>query len=239
MEARYTEIISRIKESLHSSPHQRVLVAVAGPPGSGKTTIATHIVNSLNGDNTQPVVDGDRLASISAISVSVDGFHYTRRHLDSLPNREEAHLRRGAPWTFDIDAIIRLVEDLKASATVPVNGRSVINAPSFDHALKDPVADDIHIDVETEIIILEGNYLLLDITKWKEISELVDVTVFVDVDVECARARVAKRHVVAGIEDTFEKGLARFDANDALNGDLIRKNLVPFDVRIESIDARA
>jgi hypothetical protein len=56
------------------------------------------------------------------------------------------------------------------------------------------------------------------------------------VDVECARARVARRHVQAGIEDNFEKGLKRFDRNDVLNGTLIRNNLTKCDVRVESFD---
>lgn len=225
MDAAYADIVSLIQQALNVSHHRRILVAVAGPPGSGKTTIATHIVGLLNEN-----------PSTSALAVSVDGFHYPRKYLDSLPNREEAHIRRGAPWTFDVEAIIKLVKGLQDSATMSLDARSVIRAPSFDHAIKDPIDNDIHIDTKTHIIILEGNYLLLDEERWREISEQVDVRVFVDVDVKSARARVARRHVAAGIEDTYEKALARFDSNDGLNGDLIRKKMVPFDVRIESID---
>jgi pantothenate kinase len=115
--------------------------------------------------------------------------------------------------------------------------RAIIKAPSFDHALKDPVEDDIKIGAETSVIILEGNYLLLDIETWRDISELVDVKVFIDVDVDCARNRVARRHVAAGIEDSYQKALGRFDSNDALNGELIRNSLVRYDVRIESFDS--
>jgi pantothenate kinase len=225
MDAAYADIVSLIQKALHLSSHRRILVAVAGPPGSGKTTIATHIVGLLNENS-----------STSAVAVSVDGFHYPRKYLDSLPNREEAYVRRGAPWTFDVVAIVKLVKELQDSAFLSLETRAVIKTPSFDHALKDPIEDDIDIDAETNIVILEGNYLLLDEEKWREISEQVDVRVFVDVDVDCARARVARRHVAAGIEDTYEKALARFDSNDGLNGDLIRRKLVPFDVRIESVD---
>jgi pantothenate kinase len=225
MDAAYADIVSLIQKALHLSPHRRILVAVAGPPGSGKTTITTHIVGLLNENS-----------ATSAVAVSVDGFHYPRTYLDNLPNREEAYVRRGAPWTFDVEAIVKLVKGLRDSASLSLDTRSVIKAPSFDHALKDPIDGDIHIDAETNIVILEGNYLLLDEEKWREISEQVDVRVFVDVGVECARARVARRHVAASIEDTYEKALARFDSNDGLNGDLIRQRLVPFDVRIESVD---
>jgi pantothenate kinase len=61
-----------------------------------------------------------------------------------------------------VDGIVRLVRGLKDSATVPLSGRSIISAPSFDHGLKDPIKDDIQIPPEANIVILEGNYLLLD-----------------------------------------------------------------------------
>jgi pantothenate kinase len=236
MEADYADIISRIKNALYFSPHRRVLVVVAGPPGSGKTTIATQIVGLLNGEVSRVVGNEKESPSSFAVSVSVDGFHYTREYLDTWPNRDEAYLRRGAPWTFDVDGIVRLARLLQNSAAVSVEARDVVKAPSFDHALKDPVEDDIQIGPETSVIVLEGNYLLLDKEEWREVSELADVKVFVDVDVDCARNRVAKRHVAAGIEDTYQKAIARFDGNDALNGDLVRKNLVRFDVRVESFD---
>lgn len=237
MEVAYADLVPRIKGALSLSPHRRVLVTVAGPPGSGKTTIVTRIVDLLNEGSFRAKKGEEKSRSSFAISVSVDGFHYTRKHLDNLSNREEAYLRRGAPWTFDVDGIVKLVKLLKDSAAVPVSARKLITAPSFDHALKDPVDDDIQIEPGTSIIIVEGNYLLLDAATWREISELVDLKIFVDVEADCARNRVAKRHVAAGIEDTYGKALARFDGNDAVNGDLIRKNLVRHDVRIESFDA--
>jgi pantothenate kinase len=48
--------------------------------------------------------------------------------------------------------------------------------PSFDHALKDPVEDDIRIASSQRIVLLEGSYLLLDEQPWKGIKELVDET---------------------------------------------------------------
>jgi pantothenate kinase len=163
MEADYTDVISQIKNALSLSPHRRILVAVAGPPGSGKTTIATHIVALLNKAVSQPGGNENESAAAFAISVSVDGF-------DTLPNRDEAYVRRGAPWTFDVDGIVKLVTALHDSAAMPISARNIVKAPSFDHALKDPVEDDIQIGAETKIIILEGNYLLLNMEKWREIA---------------------------------------------------------------------
>lgn len=49
-------------------------------------------------------------------------------------------------------------------------------APSFNHALKDPVERDINIPSTQRIVILEGNYLLLNDEPWKRIQDLVDET---------------------------------------------------------------
>lgn len=237
----YSDIVSQIHSALSSQPSRPFLVAIAGPPGSGKTTVAAKVVELLNNSTSKQRVPSEHdpkpLSNETlAISISVDGYHFSRKYLDTLPNREEAYLRRGAPWTFDVDGIIGLVRRLKDSARVPLSGRSIIKAPSFDHARKDPVEDDIQIPPEATVVVLEGNYLLLDVDPWREIGGMVDLRVFVEVDVECARARVARRHVQAGIEATFEMGLERFDGNDAPNGDLIRNNLTQCDIQVLSFD---
>lgn len=49
-----------------------------------------------------------------------------------------------------------------------------IKAPSFDHAMQDPVADDIQVSSRSRLVIIEGNYTLLDISPWNKITNLVD-----------------------------------------------------------------
>ena len=58
--------------------------------------------------------------------------------------------------------------------TTPEEPEIIIHAPSFDHALKDPVLDDLEISSRTRLIIVEGNYTLLNAEPWREISDLVD-----------------------------------------------------------------
>ncbi|EXJ94054.1 hypothetical protein A1O1_02447 [Capronia coronata CBS 617.96] len=229
MDATYAQLANRIREAAIAKQPGRLLVGIAGPPGCGKTTIAEHVVNLINGTPSSR-------KTCHAQAVPMDGFHYTRRYLDTLPNREEAYLRRGAPWTFDVDAILKFVANLAETASLPAAERPRILAPSFDHAVKDPKEDDIEISPDTSIVILDGNYLLLDEDKWRDISPLLDLKIFVNVDPEVARERVAKRHVAAGIEPTLEKGLERFDRNDGLNGDLIRRKIVASDMTVESVN---
>jgi pantothenate kinase len=224
MDDTYARLAKEIETEASTKTPGRLLVGIAGPPGCGKSTIADRIIDIINA--TSP-----RMAQ----AVSLDGFHIRRCVLDTWSNKEEAYLRRGAPWTFDIDAIQGFVTRLSDTARLPAPQRPQILAPSFDHARKDPVDDDVTIFAETSILILDGNYLLLDVDKWRDISPSLDLTIMVDVDPDVARERVARRHVAAGIEPTLAKGVERFDGNDRINGDMIRSNRLPCDIVVKSI----
>lgn len=200
----------------------RILIALAGPPGSGKSTIAAEVARRITHE-----------CGASVAVIPMDGFHHPRAYLDSLPNATEAHARRGTHWTFDAGGVVRLVERLHESRTRPAG---LLTAPGFDHAIKDPVADAVTIGSETEIVILEGIWLLFDREPWCRISALVDDTWFVDVDPVLARNRVAARHIEAGIEKAWDAALARVDRNDTLNGEDIRRHLVRPNVMVQSIE---
>lgn len=199
---------------------RRVLIALAGPPGSGKTTIAKEVAKRLNAGVDVP----------NTVVVPMDGFHYTRAVLDTFPDPEEAHARRGAAFTFDAAGVVALVRQLRSSTS------GSIYAPGFDHATKDPVMGEIEIPPTASLIILEGNWLLYDEEPWREISKLVDESWFVEVDRDTARDRVAKRHVESGIESTMEAALARAEANDVRNGDEVRQKLIKPTVKVKSVD---
>lgn len=85
--------------------------------------------------------------------------------------------RRGAPFTFDARAFIDLVQELRDSPVRQLQtDEDTIYAPSFDHVRKDPVERDLKIPSSRRIVLLEGNYLLLDQNPWKAVHELVDET---------------------------------------------------------------
>jgi pantothenate kinase len=110
---------------------------------------------------------GTRIAAF----VPMDGFHLTRETLAAMPNAEEAIARRGAPFTFDPNGLLRLVESLR----IPLDSESKsIFAPSFDHAVKDPVENDIEILPTDRIVIIEGNYLHLQDEPWNLIAGRMD-----------------------------------------------------------------
>ena len=104
--------------------------------------------------------------------------------------------------------------------------------PTFDHKLKDPIENDKLIDPDTNIIIIEGNYVLLKDLYWNDITKFVDETWFVDVPLNLVKERIIKRHLEAGIAENEQEAIARADGNDLLNAEYILKNSKSADLTI-------
>lgn len=185
--------------------------------------------SSPGSDSTAPT------ASIAAF-VPMDGYHLTRAQLSALPNAAEAHARRGAVFTFDGPSFLALVHLIRAPLTPST---PTIRAPSFDHAKKDPVADDIEIPPSARIVVFEGNYLALDQDPWREAGAMMDEIWFVEVDEEVAVRRLAERHVRAGIAGSLEEGLERARGSDARNGREVLEKRWRVDEIVKSVEDEA
>jgi len=183
---------------------------------TGKTTLAAKVSSRLNKiwHEKSPGLTSD--PGIAAF-LPLDGYHFTRAQLSAMPDPNSAHARRGAAFTFDAPAFLDLVKKLR-KPLCPETG--TIYAPSFDHAVKDPIAHDIPIAATARIVIFEGNYLSLGsgAKEWKEAAELMDELWFVDVAEDVARDRLIKRHVASGIAANEEEAAKRADENDLING---------------------
>jgi pantothenate kinase len=188
------------------------MIAISGIPGSGKTTLAVIVTKRLNAlhHEHEPASTTDIAAFIP-----MDGYHLSRAQLSAMPDPDNAHARRGAAFTFDGDKFLILVQELRK----PLLPESpTLYAPSFDHAVKDPVDDDIPIHPSARVICFEGNYLSLDKKPWSDAAQLMDELWFVKVEFEKARERLVKRHVKAGIAADEEAAHKRVTENDLVNG---------------------
>lgn len=163
----------------------------------------------------------------------MDGYHLSRAQLDAMPDPQNAHARRGAAFTFDAGKFLALVKKLRQPILPETR---TLHAPSFDHAKKDPVEDDIPIAPSVRIVIFEGNYCSLNHGPWKEAAELMDELWFVDVDFQVARKRLIYRHVKAGIAKDEEEAAKRADENDLVNGQEIIDSRLEVDEVVESKD---
>ncbi|WPH04745.1 P-loop containing nucleoside triphosphate hydrolase protein [Acrodontium crateriforme] len=182
---------------------QRMLIALAGVPGSGKSTVSAALLQLLQ-------MDGRNDISI----LTMDGFHHTTEELSRCECPDVAFRRRGAPFTFDGRAFVNFVKKLKTASVTEENDHTLeLRAPSFDHGIQDPIPDDVVIPSTAKIIIVEGNYVLLNQSPWNELSRSTTI--------ETARQRLIARHIKAGIETSEEEAAIRVDENDMVNAELI------------------
>ncbi|KAH7384370.1 P-loop containing nucleoside triphosphate hydrolase protein [Phaeosphaeria sp. MPI-PUGE-AT-0046c] len=221
------DLVKRVEKLLFcqaTEPRQRILVGLAGVPGSGKSTVSNALLAEL-------AVRGVKDVAV----VPMDGFHYTKKVLSTFQDAENAFRRRGAPFTFDAQSFVKLVENLMVSpVTTAMEPDVSILAPSFDHATKDPVEGSIVVSSRTRLVIVEGNYTLLDQAPWSDVARSCTERWFVDAPVDLVRNRLAKRHLAAGIETTMEAAVRRAEENDVPNGAMIRSMLVAPDLVINN-----
>ncbi|WP_111639595.1 nucleoside/nucleotide kinase family protein [Marinomonas shanghaiensis] len=182
----------------------RTLIGLTGGPGSGKSTLADYLLSHFS-----------KQQNIEVICLSMDGFHLSKAQLSALPNADEAFARRGAPWTFDSAAFVERVKRIKHGYQ-----QEDILWPSFDHALGDPTEDDLTIRKETKVILIEGLYLLHQHDGWQASQALFSEHWFLDVPVDVAIERLAKRHMKAW-NFNHQQAMERIHQSDGLNAELV------------------
>jgi len=157
----------------------RALLGLVGCPGAGKATVAEHLVGA-----TRAALGDDAVAH-----VPMDGFHLADRQLDRLGLRD----RKGAPETFDVDGYVALLRRLLD----PAEGRTVYG-PVFERDLEQALAGAVAVGPAVRLVVTEGNYLLLDRPGWRDLTEVLTETWFVEVDDEERVRRLVARHELFG-----------------------------------------
>ncbi|KAK5126506.1 hypothetical protein LTR08_004758 [Meristemomyces frigidus] len=143
-------------------PDERIIIALAGAPGSRKSTVTARLLAELNCRGVKDVA-----------VVPMDGFHYPKAVLATLLDPIRSLSRRGAPFTFDAAAFVRTVITLRAvRVTEDDDPTLAIWLPSFDHAVQDLVPGDICISSTVRVLIIEGNYTLFSQPPWSAMAEL-------------------------------------------------------------------
>lgn len=213
MQATYEEIAAKIANLLESRPMGALLlIGITGPPGAGKSTTSAAL---------QKIVP-------NSVVVPMDGYHYTKKHLDAFDDPVEAHARRGAHWTFDGD---RFVQDLARLKTEKQG-----TFPAFSHGIGDPEEGAIHVSAASgdSVILIEGNYLTLDISPWDQLKGVLDYTYFLDCNLEVLEERIAKRHMREN-GNTMERAWERVRYNDSPNAQRILGTKHRADAVIQSL----
>jgi pantothenate kinase len=83
-----------------------------------------------------------------------------------------------------------------------------------------------------DLVIVEGNYLLLDEPVWRDLDDYWDLAVFVQIGLETIKTRLMQRWKAHG----FDRGKAArwIESNDIPNAERVLKNRVPEDVTLHA-----
>ncbi len=178
----FAPLLRRLSK-LHTEKGRRILVLLVAPPGAGKSTLVSFLEYLA-----ERVIPDKKVRS-----VGMDGFHRQQEYL--LTHYTEVGGKRlrmvdikGAPVTFDLDALKGKIREVRSGA--------VCGWPVYDRMLHDPVEDAALVD--GDIVILEGNYLLLDEEGWRDLSEDADYTVSITADPDMLRGRLLARKIASG-----------------------------------------
>ncbi|RNF33577.1 nucleoside/nucleotide kinase family protein [Paracoccus methylarcula] len=188
----------------------RRLIALAGPPGSGKSHSADALCERLT-----------RLGRSAAV-LPMDGFHYD----DAVLDQRSLLPRKGAPETFDTAGLRHMLGRLRR------NDEPEVAVPVFDRALEISRAGARVIAAEIDLLIVEGNYLLMDRAPWSSLHEFFDVTIRLDVPEAVLRERLTKRWIKAGLaQDEIRR---KVEENDLPNCRIVIEASVAADYLIEN-----
>jgi pantothenate kinase len=188
---------------------RRAVLAIAGSPGAGKTTLARALVARVDA----------RAGDGTAVHVPMDGFHLANATLDRLGR----HDRKGAIDTFDGWGVLALVRRIRAEAD------HVVYAPSFDRAVDEGVAGAIAVDPGTRLVVVEGNYLLVDEGPWALLRAELDEAWFCATPADARFSRLVDRHTAGGRDADAAAAWARdVDGANAVlvEGTRVRADLV-------------
>ncbi|RST88110.1 nucleoside/nucleotide kinase family protein [Aquibium carbonis] len=168
----------------------RFVVAIAGPPGAGKSTLAEALL---------PLFPEG-----SAVIVPMDGFHFDNAILAArnlLP-------RKGAPETFDVGGLAATLMRIRAS-------EEGVAVPLFDRAADLARAGAAVVPRAIRFVLVEGNYLLSDEAPWNDLAPSFDFTIFLDVEEPVLERRLVERWLQHG--HSHEQAVARAFSNDIPN----------------------
>lgn len=202
-------------------PPSVLVVALAGPVASGKSTIAAAVAERLR----------SATFGVSGAVVSTDGFLRPTEELEA----EGLLMRKGFPETYDLPSLRALVGSLRA-------GDDQITVPLYSHETFDIAPEPAVLD-RTDVVVLEGvNALQGARDGGAGPADLADVTVYVEADEGAVIGWFVERFVELTIEarsdpDSFYRpwsdlpeGEVRVAARsvwDAVNGVNLREHIAP------------
>jgi len=171
-----TDLLAR--DAIELASESRAVLGIAGSPGAGKSTLVDELLDRIR------AVKGDDWVA----HIPMDGFHLADAQLDRIGARG----RKGAPDTFDAAGYAHLLERVRREVDEPVY------VPGFDRTLEQPLAAALVVLPSAQLVVTEGNYLLLDDPHWERARRAMAAVWFVASEETMRVERLVARHIQFG-----------------------------------------
>ena len=205
------DLVRRIMEA--ADDRGRCIVAVAGPPGAGKSTFVERLKGAIAAG----------AGAECCVVVPMDGFHFDDAVLEARGDRA----RKGAPFTFDVAGYMATLARIRQPG-------ETVAVPVFDRGLELSRAAARLVEPHHRIVLTEGNYLLLDERPWCDLAPLFDLTVMLEIRDEVLERRLVERWLGFGLDR--QAAISRARTNDLANARRVRALSRPADVVIPDCD---
>ena len=192
----FLPLLRRLSD-LQREKNRRIVAFLAAPPAAGKSTLCLYLEQL---SRTEP-----DLTPVQ--SVGIDGFHYPQAYLDShtiVRDGTTIPLARikGAPETYDVEKLRTLLECVNADKQ---------RWPLYDRRIHNPVENAV--EIREQILLLEGNWLLLDEAPWNRLA--CDYSIFLRAGDDKQLERIVRRKMMGGFDEATAREFVR--NNDAPN----------------------
>lgn len=181
----------------------RFIVAVAGPPASGKSTLAEVLCESIE----------------NSVVVPMDGFHLPNEVLEQKCVLD----RKGAHFTFDAEGFVQLIRSIR-------NVEMHLDVPEFDRSQDKVVFNGLTVSSDNKIVFVEGNYLLLNEEPWSDLKPIFDLSICISPQLNEIEQRLLNRWLDHGYSES--EAMRKIQSNDLLNAKHILNNSSVADIII-------
>lgn len=182
---------------LESKSKTRVVIGITGKPGSGKSTVTSKLKETIPGERT--------------VILSQDGYHLSNLQLESLGRSNF----KGAPDTFDSEGFSKILFRVKSEL------KNNIYFPIFHREIEESISAEGLITEKTNVVLVEGNYLLFETHGWGEVAKHLDEIWYLQVDDDLRLSRLVARHIEFGKNP--QVAVAWAHGSDEANARLIEK----------------
>ncbi|EPY6470564.1 nucleoside/nucleotide kinase family protein [Clostridium sporogenes] len=204
--------------NMKKNKDERLLVYLAASPGVGKSTLASFLeILSRNNKDTLEIQ-----------AIGLDGFHYPQEYIKNnkvIVDGKEVPMAevKGSPETFDLDKLKSKIKALK---------NENVKWPIYDRSLHDVVEDQIL--VTKDIALIEGNWLLLDEDKWRELKKYCNYSIFIKADESMLKERLIQRKIKGGLSQ--EAAVKFYEKSDSKNVKRVLNNSLNADLQLELLN---